>query len=76
MDDLLDQCRSGLAYLREQKIAKLVVAAIHDGDQRFQRYELHSYVVMPNHVHLLVTPRVNGREWPAPLKGSTRTKRM
>jgi REP element-mobilizing transposase RayT len=33
-------------------------------------------VVMPNHVHLLVTPRVNGREWPAPLKGSTRTKRM
>jgi REP element-mobilizing transposase RayT len=34
-------------------------------------YELHSYVVMPNHVHLLVTPRVIRGRWLGPLKGFT-----
>ena len=71
MDRLLDQCQSGPAFLGDPEIAKLVVAALHDGDRRFGRYELHSYVVMTNHVHLLVTPKVNAREWLGPLKGFT-----
>jgi REP element-mobilizing transposase RayT len=47
------------------------VAALRDGDRRFERYELHSFVVMPNHVHLLVTPRVVSTRWLGPLKGFT-----
>lgn len=31
----------------------------------------HSFMVMPNHVHLLVTPQTNAREWLGPLKGYT-----
>jgi REP element-mobilizing transposase RayT len=32
---------------------------------------MHSFVVMPNHVHALVTPRVEATKWLAPLKAFT-----
>jgi REP element-mobilizing transposase RayT len=54
MDRLLDNERNGRSYLRQSEIAKMVVDAI-----RFRNggaYELHRYVVMPNHVHMLITP--------------------
>lgn len=41
----------------------MVVKAICGGDRRFQRYDLHSFVVMPNHVHLLVTSRISLAKW-------------
>jgi REP element-mobilizing transposase RayT len=37
----------------------------------FERYQLRSFVVMPNHVHLLVTPQVPATKWLGPLKGFT-----
>jgi REP element-mobilizing transposase RayT len=49
----------------------MVVGALRDGEQRFHRYQLHAYVVMPNHVHLLVTAKVVATRWLAPLKGFT-----
>jgi REP element-mobilizing transposase RayT len=48
-----------------------VAKAIRDGDQRFGRYQLHSFVVMPNHVHMLVTPSVPSAKWLRTLKGFT-----
>ena len=41
-------------------------------------WEIAAYVVMPNHAHLLVTPRVTARQWLGPLKGFTahETNRM
>ncbi|MEK0182777.1 transposase, partial [Microcoleus anatoxicus] len=44
----------GSCYLKEPHIAKIVADALHyfNGD----RYILGEWVVMPNHVHLLVTP--------------------
>src|SRR5262249_55241687 len=71
MDRLLDRGATGPLYLRCPEVADLVVAALHEGQQKFHRYELHAYVVMPNHVHLLVTPKVVARQWLAPLKGFT-----
>ncbi len=32
---------------------------------------MHAFVVMANHVHLLVTPQVASTEWLGPLKGFT-----
>ena len=58
-------------YLGRPEIAELVVGALKDGQRKFQRYELHAFVVMPNHVHLLVTPKVVASRWLAPLKGFT-----
>ena len=71
MDRLLDHGREGPRFLAEPAIAGMVIEALYDGDTRFQRYELHSYVVMPNHVHLLVTPWVIAKQWLGPLKGYT-----
>jgi REP element-mobilizing transposase RayT len=71
MDRLLDRARSGPLFLRRPDIAELVVAALRDGERRFRRYQLHSFVVMPNHVHLLVTPQVEATRWLGPLKGFT-----
>jgi hypothetical protein len=55
MDSLLDNARTGPLYLRRPEIAKVVVEAIHYRE-RERHYQLHSYVVMANHVHLLMTP--------------------
>jgi putative DNA methylase len=71
LDRFLDQARSGPTFLGQPEIAQLVVQALADGEARFQRYRLHCYVVMPNHVHLLVTPLVNSSQWLGPLKGFT-----
>jgi len=56
MDRLLDHIRTGPFYLRIPEVAGIVVDAIRFRDVR--DYELHSFVVMPNHVHLLITPSI------------------
>jgi putative DNA methylase len=71
MDRLLDRGASGPLHLRRPAIAELLVGALQDGQDKFQRYQLHAFVVMPNHVHLLVTPKVTAKRWLAPLKGFT-----
>jgi len=71
MDRILDNARTGPLFLREPNIADLVVQAILDGESRFDRYQLHAFVVMPNHVHMLVTPHVVATKWLGPLKGFT-----
>jgi REP element-mobilizing transposase RayT len=54
MDRILDAARTGPRSLSLPEIASTLVEAIQYRDSR--HYQLHSYVVMPNHVHLLVTP--------------------
>lgn len=71
MDRLLDAGTTGPLLLRQPEIADLVQSAIREGEIRFRRYELHAFVVMPNHVHLLVTPRVVATQWLGPMKGFT-----
>ncbi len=71
MDRLLDRYASGPMFLRRPEIARLVTHALYDGQERLHRYQLHAFVVMPNHVHLMVTPFVSMRQWLGPLKGFT-----
>jgi REP element-mobilizing transposase RayT len=71
MDRILDTATGGPLFLRQPEIAELVVAAVRNGDHLLHRYDLHSFVVMPNHVHLLVTPHVVSTRWLGPLKGVT-----
>lgn len=58
MDRLLDNARTGPLFLRIPEIASMMVDTIHYRERDLQHYQLHSYVVMPNHVHLLMTPLV------------------
>ena len=71
MDRWLDRATSGPLFLQQHEIAQVVIDAVQDGEVRFHRYELHAFVVMPNHVHLLVTPNVPANKWLGPLKGFT-----
>jgi REP element-mobilizing transposase RayT len=54
LDDYLDQSFFGEPLLRNEEIADLVAGALHYRDARV--YDLISFCVMPNHVHLICTP--------------------
>jgi REP element-mobilizing transposase RayT len=54
-DRHLNAAASGPLHLRDERAAKVVVDAIHFGAT--DRYDLYAYVVMANHVHVLLTPR-------------------
>jgi hypothetical protein len=69
MDRLLDNTCTGPLFLRMPEIASMVVDSIHYRDSR--DYQLHAYVVMPNHVHLLITPLVEVSKVMQSLKRST-----
>jgi REP element-mobilizing transposase RayT len=57
MDRMLDAAGTAPVYLRQPLIAALVVEGIRYRDS--PDYDLHAFVVMANHVHLLITPRVD-----------------
>jgi REP element-mobilizing transposase RayT len=52
LDEHLDAAH-GCCAMRQPGIARVVVDRLHHFDG--QRYDLHSYVLMPNHVHVLAT---------------------
>ena len=56
MDRLLDSVRAGPFYLRQPEIAGMVVETLLHHERAMAHYDLHNYVVMPNHVHMLITP--------------------
>jgi REP element-mobilizing transposase RayT len=68
MDRYLDTARRGPAHMRDGRIADMVVRAIECG-RELRHYELHAYVVMPNHVHILITPLISVVQLIASLKG-------
>jgi REP element-mobilizing transposase RayT len=59
VDRFLDEARTGPLYLRQREVASMVVETARAYGSTLRQYDLHSYVVMPNHVHLLLTPRVD-----------------
>ena len=70
-DRTLDRCQSGSRWLEQAQIANLIAEAIQTGERGRHFYELRAWVLMPNHAHLLILPKV-----PIPLimrwlKGST-----
>ena len=70
-DESLDRAEAGPLWLKDARIAQCVVEKLVHGDQGPQHYSLHSYVVMSNHVHVLLTPKVPVRRLTNSLKGAT-----
>ncbi|HTT61600.1 MAG TPA: transposase [Bryobacteraceae bacterium] len=70
MDRLLHQVRCGPTFLRQPETAQLVLDSIDYGAVLGQ-YALHSWVIMPNHVHLLITPLVHPSRLLGSLKAAT-----
>jgi putative transposase len=70
-DHEMDKADFGPVWLQDSRVAQAVANALIYGQNERQFYTLHAWVIMPNHVHLVLTPKV-----PVPvitrwLKGST-----
>jgi len=59
IDRYLDKAICGPSWLRLPEIATVVVDSLHYHESELRQYILHAYVVMPNHVHILITPVVS-----------------
>jgi REP element-mobilizing transposase RayT len=57
IDRWLDLAAAGPRWLNDSRVAAMVAVEIERGADEFSRYELLEYSVMPNHVHMLITPR-------------------
>jgi REP element-mobilizing transposase RayT len=69
LDRLLEEARTGPLYLKIPAVAQCVADAIRQGSE--SNYVLHEWVIMPNHVHLLITPRIAVGVLLQKLKGTT-----
>ena len=58
MDDArLDRDVAGPRWLSQPALARMVMEALHYGETARGWYRLHAWVVMPNHVHVIMTPQ-------------------
>jgi putative transposase len=69
LDRQLDAPRNGPMYLQQPEIAQIVVDSIHKG-AGLAHYELAAWVVMANHVHLLIRPLIAPDRLLKSLKGA------
>jgi putative transposase len=66
MDRLLDTARFGPIHLKRREVAVMVRSSIQYCGKGC---DLHAWVIMPNHVHLLFTPHTNVSSVLCSLKG-------
>ena len=59
MDRELDMARTGPKWLRDARAASALVDALRRGDHELGHFVLHAFVVMPNHAHVLIEPRID-----------------
>lgn len=71
LDRALEKTMTGPFWLKDERIAACVVESLAAGESLHAHYSLHAYVVMPNHVHLLIEPRVELRRITQGIKGAT-----
>jgi REP element-mobilizing transposase RayT len=57
-------------YLRQPAIAELVMESIRKGEE-LDHYKLYAFVVMANHVHVLILPQIDPSRLLKSLKGAT-----
>ena len=57
LDRELDKARYGPTWLKDARLAKIVVDSLRHGAEHLRLYRLSAYVVMSNHLHILVWPK-------------------
>jgi putative transposase len=70
VDRYLDRAHSGPVYLRREAIATLIIQSLFRGES-LGHYRLGPFVIMANHVHLLLLPLIPPSLLLKSLKGST-----
>ena len=71
VDSLLDAAPSGPVWLRSPGVAAVVVAALRRGERHMNWYRLAAFVVMSNHVHVLLEPAAPVARITQWIKGTT-----
>lgn len=74
LDRELDRAAYGPTWLKDVRLAKIVVDSLCYGEEHLQLYRLSAYVVMSNHVHILIWPKVLLPEITKSIKGFTARK--
>jgi REP element-mobilizing transposase RayT len=69
-DHVLDLAGSGPLWLSDPRIAECMIAALKKAEMQ-EMFQLHAYVVMANHVHVLVEPKFPIPRITRVIKGST-----
>jgi putative transposase len=70
-DRILDRTREGPFWLRDSRIAKIVLDALLYGESPRDLYTLYAWVIMPNHVHVVFEPKAPLPDIMQWLKGRT-----
>ena len=70
-EQLLDKVAFGPAWLRDEQLARLVERSLFRGADELNQYALLSYVIMPNHVHMLIQPHASLARITKGIKGAT-----
>jgi REP element-mobilizing transposase RayT len=70
-DRFLDSAKVGPLWLKDPQIANLIVESLRHGAEELKQYELHAFVVMVNHVHVLLRPFVEVAKITRGVKGTT-----
>jgi REP element-mobilizing transposase RayT len=58
VDRALDAGSAGPLWLNDPRVAAYMVRALRRGAEELALFDLHAFVVMANHVHVLLTPKV------------------
>ena len=56
MDRKLDEAATGPRWLEDERVAQVVADALHYGERQLALYQLRAWVLMVNHVHILIYP--------------------
>lgn len=71
VDKELDRAASGPRWLTDKRIATAIIEELTGGENSSARYLLHAFAVMPNHVHVLLTPKADLARITNQWKGAT-----
>ena len=58
-DRELDLATTGPLWLKDERVAQCVADALRYGERQLGLYELQTWVLMANHVHILIYPKAN-----------------
>ena len=71
MDREVDKAAFGPVWLQDARVARVVADALLYGESGRHFYELRAWVIMPNHVHVLLRPKTSLSVIARWLKGSS-----
>lgn len=74
MDRVLDKADRGPTWLKQPRVARCVRDALEFGERQLKLYSLIAYAIMPNHVHVVVSPKTGLPRITKSIKGFTARK--